>query len=68
MLINSIKMHISRVPDVEFNKLMTILEAGTIERERVLEGNADQTPFPTASADLVQNEEEFICTRDDERH
>jgi hypothetical protein len=46
-------MNIIRVPDVESDKATTILEAGTIERERILEGNADQTPFPTAGADLV---------------
>ncbi len=67
LLINSVKMHISRVPDVEFDKEITILEAGMIERERILKGNADQMPFLTAGTDLVQNEEEFILTRDDER-
>ncbi len=67
MLINSITTHISRMPDVEFDKETNILEAGTTERERIHEGDTDQTPFPTAGADHLQNEEEFFCTRNDER-
>jgi hypothetical protein len=55
------------MPDVEFDKETNILEAGTTERERIHEGDTDQTPFPTAGADHLQNEEEFFCTRNDER-
>ncbi len=66
LLINSIKMHISTVHDVDFDKETTFLEAGTIEREGILEGNADQTPFLKAGANLVQDEEEFILTCNDE--